>query len=477
MPPGSVQLANGAQCLCGNNDAVKFRHYKDNDEILGAYCLKCKGEYLQESFLLGDVATDQRNAELELGMKKLYRRAEIIDQTDSGVHMVHPQKTKIEDRNGKDLKPGDHIAWERPYIIWHHALVTAIDPVSGKVQVIHWHKDMEKNCKILEEWIDLDKQLGTLYRIEYDEDLSKMNPTPLVLARARSRKGDNGYSFFGDNCEAFATFCKRGVEKSQQVVHLMKGIGDRVKVALADLPVRAVEQGIRIAQAAFVQNLEVVTAETIEMITQTCQWVGMGLVVFMEGCLTIYDLHVLYESRKKGDLTRKQFLEQASKRVTETILTAVPAALGGFVPVVGIFVGMIGATVGKLAGAWIGPYVGKVLTNMIRPDDRAVQSINDLHLGDHIVFYGNFAHPRHHVIVLWHDEKNTSVNVIHNTYESGVKQEWIKFKAPFYKVIYRDDQCLPADKVCNRAILKLGTYEYNLLTYNCKHFAEWCKKK
>ncbi|XP_031568694.1 uncharacterized protein LOC116303309 [Actinia tenebrosa] len=477
---GSVQLANGARCICGNNDATKFRHYLDRDrdhEHLGSFCLKCEREYVKAEFILDDVKKDEANV-LELGKEEFYQ-AERLDTTD-GVHFVHPRKTKIErlDLFGDYLKPGDHIAWERPYIIWHHALVLDIDVANGKVQVIHWHGEgiSKTGAIIQEQWIHLKQESGILYRMDYEEDILKENPLRLVIARARSRLGDVGYRFFGDNCEAFVTFCKKGIKKSQQVVALMKLVSDQVKMVLGNIPTKIVTKGL--AKASFENIGKVGSAEAMEKVAKNCQWVGFGLVVIIEGCLTIYDLKKLYDARKDGSLSGNEFMEQVSKRVTEALCAGVPAAFGGLVAGWGgIFVGIICGTVGKLIGSQIGKYVGREITRVIRPNDRAVASIKDLHLGDQIVFYGTIVHPRHHCIVLWHEEEESKVNVIHNTYEFGVTQEWVNFVPPFYKVSYHEKECYPPNEVCSRAISKLGTNDYNLLTYNCKHFAEWCKKR
>ena len=476
MSVGEVHLANGVHCICGNKDAVKFRQYRHEEELLGAYCLKCDREYLKKSFLLSDITEEERGAGLQLGKEKLYQ-AEKLDQTDSAVHMVHPKKTQIGEWNRKILKAGDHIAWQRPYIIWHHALVIeTCTHDDKKVKVIHFSGTKKHNSKIFEEWIDLSKQSGTLYLVEYDDDVAKKNPTKLVIARARSRIDDSGYTFFGNNCEHFVTFCKKGVEKSQQVSHFMKVIYDQLKMALGNLVEKGLRAGIPLTMETVAKSSgKVFSAELIEYITKSCQWVGFGLVVGIEGYLTIIGLKDLYKSRKDGSLTRKDFLEQVSKRVTEAVLTMGLGGAGGLLTgFLGLFIGIIGAFVGKLVGAWLGPRIGKALTSGMF-DDRAVETIDALHEGDHIVFYGNPFHPRHHCIVLWHDEENDKVNVIHSTYEFGVKQEWIKYKPPFYKVIYKDGQCLPPHQVLERATSKLGSNDYNLFTYNCKDFAQWCK--
>lgn len=469
---GFVHLANGAKCIqCNNSDASKFRRYYDGDELLGAFCVKSECEYLKETLLVSPI---QENC-LDLGNETFYKKTVAIDTPDSSVHMVHPTRTEITNLSlcADYLKPGDHIAWKRPYVIWHHALVTAVDTERNKVRVIHWSSEKGEGVQITEELVDLKKERGNLYRMDYNEEVIKENPPRLVLARARSRLGDKNYHFFRDNCESFATFCKKGVERSQQVRWLWKGMRDQLMRALGSLTGKLCQ----LQRAAIFPTVEVNTAEAIERIANNYQWIGFGLVVAIEGVITIIDIKKLYEERKNGKQTRKDFIEQVTARVTEAILAGGLAAAGGLVPgPAGIFVGIICGTLGKIVGSWLGPYIGRAITRFIKTNDKAVKDITELQTGDHIVSYRHFAHPRHHCIVLWHDGIS-KVNVIHNTYHDGVKQEWINFVHPVYKVIYDGKDCHSDDEVLARAVSKLGESSYDLITYNCKHFATWCKKR
>lgn len=470
---GSVHLANGAKCnQCDNSDASKFRRYYDGDELLGAFCVKCECEYLEEALL---VSPSQENC-LYLGKENFYKKTVAIDTTDSSVHMVHPTRTEITNLSlcANYLKPGDHIAWKRPYVIWHHALVTAVDTERNKVRVIHWSSQKGEMAQITEELIDLKKERGNLYRMDYNEEVIKENPPRLVLARARSRLGDKGYDLFRDNCESFAAFCKKGVERSQQVRWLRKWMVDQVKKALGSLTGKSCQL---LKASFFPQTVKVSTAEAVEKVANNYQSIGFGLVVVIEGVITIIDIKKLHRERKDGNLTRKVFIEEVTERVTEAILAGGLAAAGGLVAgSAGIFVGIIGGTCGKLVGSWLAPYIGRAITKFIKTDDKAVKDITKLQTGDHIVSYRHFAHPRHHCIVLWHDGIS-KVNVIHNTFHDGVKQEWIDFVDPVYKVIYDEKDCHSDDEVLARAVSKLGESSYDLITYNCKHFAAWCKKR
>ena len=170
--------------------------------------------------------------------------------------------------------------------------------------------------------------MGKLYRIDYNEEEIKENPPRLVLARARSRLGETGYNFLTDNCESFATFCKKGVERSQQVRWGLKALLDLLKRTLGSF----IGKSCKLRKATIFRSPEVSAAEIVEAIANNLQWIGFGLVVLIEGITTIIDIKTLFEERKNGKLTRKVFIEEITKRVTEAILTGGLAAAGGLVP-------------------------------------------------------------------------------------------------------------------------------------------------
>ena len=104
--------------------------------VMGVSCVKCECEYLQETLL---VSPSPENG-LELGKEKFYKKTVAIDTADSSVHMIHPARRAITNLSlcTDYLKPGDHIAWERPYLIWHHAIVNDFNTESNTVEVTHW---------------------------------------------------------------------------------------------------------------------------------------------------------------------------------------------------------------------------------------------------------------------------------------------------------------------------------------------------
>ena len=125
-----------------------------------------------------------------------------------------------------ELKVGDHICWHRPCAIWHHAIVTALNPImviqtDGKcvtetaLSDVHCHS---KCCKFKKRCC---KFCDNLYRINY-EDCYKADYTVL---RARKRLGEKEYNILDQNCEHFSSWCKTGSPKSSQVSVFWASLG------------------------------------------------------------------------------------------------------------------------------------------------------------------------------------------------------------------------------------------------------------
>ncbi len=70
------------------------------------------------------------------------------------------------------------------------------------------------------------------------------------------------------------------------------------------------------------------------------------------------------------------------------------------------------------------------------------------------------------------------LHVIHRRHRHrGVRQEWLDVELPVYRVLWSEEERRPAQEVIQRARARVGEKGYNLLTKNCKHFAEECIKK
>ncbi|XP_052814712.1 uncharacterized protein LOC128241713 [Mya arenaria] len=128
-------------------------------------------------------------------------------------------------RNIHKLQPGDHIGWERFYIIFHHAIV--IEVKSESIEVFHFSKDKkEKRIKILKEEKN-NSENCFLYRFNYPSYVLKRNPPHVVFQRATClmlSSHQESYNLYSNNCEHFATFCKTGKSHSCQIQWLMKNV-------------------------------------------------------------------------------------------------------------------------------------------------------------------------------------------------------------------------------------------------------------
>ena len=511
------------RCACGNSDTARFRRYWDGDEegqsLLGVSCAPCGQGWLQ-----GEYLNTEGEGRLVFGESELRKNVTVPDAVQTSLQ-VRGSRTKIGRNDIHLLKPADHITWHRPYIIWHHQIILEVNIHNRKVLVAHWTKvegATSNKIRICKEWLKLDDQLGDLYRIDYPDDVTEKNPPNLVIARALSRLDETGYGLLKNNCEGFAAFCKTGVSESCQTHWFwakLKEIGGTTVGQFAKTATKTLCAGIKGAINSGASAASQVTlkeaggsvakvglAETIETVKHASNWIGAGIVIVIEGGFCIWDLSKIYENRKNGKLSRKDFIESAAQRISESIFAAgfavggsligeflggaAGAALGSVIPVVGtiagaavgvflgsVIGGVLGSLAGKIFGSVIGPYVGKAIVYFIKRDDRAVATIDDLGIGDQVVFYRWLLHPRHHVIVSDKDSVHNKLRIIHSTHKRGVVEEWVDFVEPVYKVIYPNDECYPTNDVIGRARSKLGYKEYSLITNNCKDFARWCKEK
>jgi len=120
----------------------------------------------------------------------------------------------------KDLKRGDHICWQRPYAIWHHAIVSRVDPL----KVIHYDGRMEVSEADFSKAVVCQgscKSCDPMYRMNY-EDCYTANYTVL---RAEWLLNESRYNLVERNCEHFSTWCKTGSTKSSQISIVWASLG------------------------------------------------------------------------------------------------------------------------------------------------------------------------------------------------------------------------------------------------------------
>lgn len=62
-------------------------------------------------------------------------------------------------------------------------------------------------------------------KIVFVKEYGKCDLPDIVIERAKSKLGKSGYDLFNNNCEHFATWCKTGIDKSEQVECAVAGAG------------------------------------------------------------------------------------------------------------------------------------------------------------------------------------------------------------------------------------------------------------
>lgn len=178
-------------------------------------------------------------------------------QDQTGDFMSHASRTQIAKTDIHTLRPGDHIGWRRPWLIWHHQIVEKIDSKNGMLLVNHFTSRDGTKGKIIREWIDVTEEKGELFRFEYDEEVKAQNTPKQILERAHQRRNETGYNLLTNNCEHFATECKTGKPYSNQVTWAL----ERVKQSFSTV----------FGSVAYVlskMNPSKITIETVELITR-----------------------------------------------------------------------------------------------------------------------------------------------------------------------------------------------------------------
>ncbi|XP_071831378.1 uncharacterized protein [Apostichopus japonicus] len=186
------------------------------------------------------------------------------------------------------LKPGDHVAWLRPFLgYWHHAIVEEV--TDDYINVIEWSSGVHSCCSIVrrtrKEW-DLCGNCcySPMYKAYYPKEVEQQHPPEVVLERAKARLHETDYSLFSDNCEHFASHCKTGISRSNQVFQL--------KVS--------VQAWIRKIVAIFFHVLIVMSiSEGIESASKGNNWVGILCLVLSESAYLIMEITVMWRHDSK----------------------------------------------------------------------------------------------------------------------------------------------------------------------------------
>jgi hypothetical protein len=109
---------------------------------------------------------------------------------------------------------GAHLkVWRGAY--WHHAI-----HVRGGWVIHYTGLTKNKHTAIIRyDRLEVFQGGGPVRIVEYARSFS----ADLIVHRAQSRIGENGYNLFGNNCEHFARWCVTGEQKSDQIQRLRAG--------------------------------------------------------------------------------------------------------------------------------------------------------------------------------------------------------------------------------------------------------------
>ncbi|XP_071845866.1 uncharacterized protein [Apostichopus japonicus] len=333
MSDRDITIVEG--CSCGNNDPSNFwilRNTQKN-EIWGVCCKKrsCQKEYLVDRF-----ANENEEQVMIVNEVLLYANKPIACQLDPDFQ-VRLSRERV--NSLADVEPGDHVGFDRSYLIWHHAIVVKVNEDSLVIEGWDGLITTQRVSDIIEE-----SELTHLHRFKYSDDIGKKNPPELVLARSRSRlhgdEEDAGlprpwvleeygehYGFFNANCEHYSTYCKTGQSSCNQISWLgtklkeacYVSIGTSCKSLLADFTLEVIEN--------FAQEL----TAAVGIHNSLFEMIGLLGVVLVESGSFCRAVRTLQRKRQCKEIDEEQYREELEKRVIEFLLVVVVAGGGGII--------------------------------------------------------------------------------------------------------------------------------------------------
>ncbi|PIK49077.1 hypothetical protein BSL78_14048 [Apostichopus japonicus] len=326
----------------------------EGENVKGYYCLHCKEEWLSNSMNKNQLTTDEYKPVAHHSLPYFW----FMQVSDTGSYI----KWKNIDKTAGGLKPGDHVAWLRPFLgYWHHAIVEKV--TDNYIEVIEWSCEV-RSCrvrfsiarKIRKEW-DLCGNCcySPMYKAHYPEEVENQNPPELVLVRAKASIGSDGYCLLSDNCEHFASFCKTGLHRSNQVFQL--------KVS--------VKAWIRKIVAIFLHVLiEMSISEGIESAVKGKNWIGILCLVLFESAYLIVVIIMMWchDSKQTDFIVKKHALLSAALKATAQSVMLVLFAILASVPLLDWFLklglvpkrtwieivfGILGGIIGNILGFFL----------------------------------------------------------------------------------------------------------------------------
>ncbi len=431
---------------------------------------------------------------------------------------IEPNKTLIKSREKVEehLKPGDLIAFHRNYkpmkeMYWHVEVVKRAIGVKVKlVEVVDQNGKEEILPGVRENEIDFTKPgHENMYRLNFDEDTRKNNPTWLVLSRARaalrarsahSKIRFQKYNVISNNCEMFAYYCKLGVQKSRQVRYGARKVAEAIFGDSMACVGQAVTVGVsKTICPSVLKAAKIGTAANV---------LATATVIVLDGASCMKDVIDLVNERQCGNLEWKEFAPAVAKRVIETGVEASccagPLILGGLISMIpGIgqapllataALGIPGGIGGKFGGNRAGRLVAKNMAARIKHEE-VIRGLHQLQQGDHVVI-GSIH--RHHVIVLEIKCSDTNaitttttvaaatrntttipqgrLRVIHRRHNrGGVREEWLDVGlSVIYRVLWPEEERRPTQEIIQRAKARVGEKIYDVHINKCERFAVEC---
>ncbi|PIK36364.1 hypothetical protein BSL78_26808 [Apostichopus japonicus] len=457
-------------CLCGNRDSKQFWIYGDSkEEVCGAFCETCGKEWLDEKFF-ETLMTEEIFITIET--KRFYFRQ----------YKKASPTTRIVCQSRR-VQQGDHLRWvevQGKEKLTFDAIVESVDDDRKLASVISLQKLAFCEITIGRMLIDL-SMVTNLQIVDYG---SLCDPAALVVARALAscQVETKVYNILTCKSKVLAGYCKCGPGHGWRAMWLVgTEVSEVLKTLLGSSWVTGREEDcIRVVEQGYAKTK-----------------IKSGILFAMDGSAVAFELEDAIAERQ-GCTDRGSYLDAFIKRFIDILVEKgfkISGAVASGTPGGGIgcfevptlevkmsfFMGSVikGEVIRapqKAVGSQLGRVFGQVIHMSVKRGDEEVQ-LSEINEGDQVVLPGHLSHPRCHAIVVTVNTKTNKLKLIRNMYSRGVVEEWVEVSPPILRVSYGGAPMLPPEEVLQRARSKLGENRYNILTYNCKHFASWCKRR
>ncbi|XP_022093775.1 uncharacterized protein LOC110980975 isoform X2 [Acanthaster planci] len=229
-----------------------------------------------------------------------------------------------------------------------------------------------------------------------------------------------------------------------------------------------------------------------QMLSDICEGVETGVVLVIKGMTCVWDIGKLWQQRKDGNVTYKEFVLATTITVLKALNKTGCAIAGGVagkfvgttigthfgVPVLGSVIGgslgaFIGRCVGSVSGWLLNKLVKKAVTLSIRYDNRIVRAISALSPGDQIMYFSTQKQSNQHAIVVAVNPSDGKIELVYHRAGMVVKEE-MHLSGPVKKVVYDSKECRSPYDVVARARSQINK-EFRLTRQDGSEFAQWCK--